>query len=231
MSLNYFLNILNSKKGLIEGLFFILVKNNSMPSKAQKTTLYIIEKVAPLFNKYGYAATSLSAITEATGLTKGALYGNFKNKEALALAAYLYNSNRLVSLIGLKTNAKTHPLEKLTAFTEFYKNYTVFTGPIGGCPILNVGVDALENNQTLSLAVQSTIKSLEKMVTKILNDGVNQHIIHVRVLPSQFSKQFITMLLGAVSMSSITGDHKYLLNTVAYLDQLILREIKQVKNF
>ncbi|MFT5965798.1 MAG: TetR/AcrR family transcriptional repressor of nem operon, partial [Flavobacteriaceae bacterium] len=36
---------------------------------------------------------------------------------------------------------------------------------------------------------------------------------------------------GAVSMSSITGDHKYLLNTVAYLDQLILREIKQVKNF
>ncbi|MCW1953648.1 MAG: TetR/AcrR family transcriptional regulator [Flavobacteriia bacterium] len=202
-----------------------------MPTKAQKTTLFIIERVAPLFNRHGYAATSLSDMTKATGLTKGALYGNFKNKETLALRAYQFNSDKLIHLLTSKINAKSHPLEKLAAFTGFYKTYKQFTDPIGGCPILNVGVDAMENNLLLAASVQNTIKSLEKMVTQILKDGIEQNIIHVRVLPAQFSKQLMTMLLGAVSMASITSDQKYLMNTVTYLDQLILREIKQVKNF
>lgn len=202
-----------------------------MPTKAQRTKVFIIEKVAPLFNKHGYAATSLNDITNATGLTKGAVYGNFKNKEAIALAAYEFNSNALLTALEKAVIAKAHPLEKLSAFTNFYKNYLQFIKPIGGCPILNVGVDALENHKALSHSVKNTIKALEKMVTQILMEGIANNILHVRVLPAQFSKQLMTMLLGAVSMSSITSDHKYLINTVAYLDQLVVREIKLVKNF
>ena len=56
-----------------------------MISKSEKTTKYIIETVAPIFNRKGYAATSMSDLTAATGLTKGAIYGNFKNKEELAI--------------------------------------------------------------------------------------------------------------------------------------------------
>jgi len=55
-----------------------------MPTKAERTSAFIIERVAPVFNKHGYIGTSMSDLTEATGLTKGALYGNFENKEALA---------------------------------------------------------------------------------------------------------------------------------------------------
>ncbi|HAE68223.1 MAG TPA: TetR/AcrR family transcriptional regulator, partial [Sphingobacterium sp.] len=53
-------------------------------SKAEQTRQYIIEKTAPIFNKKGYFATSLSDITTATGLTKGSIYGNFKDKDDLA---------------------------------------------------------------------------------------------------------------------------------------------------
>ena len=51
-----------------------------MISKSEKTTKYIIETVAPIFNQKGYAVASMSDLTAATGLTKGAIYGNFKNK-------------------------------------------------------------------------------------------------------------------------------------------------------
>ncbi|MBL7756118.1 MAG: TetR family transcriptional regulator, partial [Chitinophagaceae bacterium] len=50
-----------------------------MAGKAERTRQHIIEKAAPFFNKKGYADTSLSDITAATGLTKGAIYGNFEN--------------------------------------------------------------------------------------------------------------------------------------------------------
>ena len=60
-------------------------------TKAEKTSQYIVETTAPLFNKNGYTGTSLSDITDTTGLTKGAIYGNFKNKEELALEAFNFN--------------------------------------------------------------------------------------------------------------------------------------------
>ena len=61
-----------------------------MITKAEKTAAFIIETVAPIFNKNGYAATSISDITNATGLTKGAIYGNFTNKEDLAIKCFNY---------------------------------------------------------------------------------------------------------------------------------------------
>ena len=49
-----------------------------MSTKAERTTAFIIETVAPIFSRQGYVGTSMSDLTEATGLTKGALYGNFE---------------------------------------------------------------------------------------------------------------------------------------------------------
>lgn len=61
-----------------------------MVTKAELTSQYILEIVAPIFNKNGYTATSMTDITKATGLTKGAIYGNFINKEDLAIASFKF---------------------------------------------------------------------------------------------------------------------------------------------
>ena len=67
-----------------------------MISKAELTKLHILETVAPIFNKNGYAATSMQDITKATGMTKGAIYGNFKNKEELAISAFKFMVKKLL---------------------------------------------------------------------------------------------------------------------------------------
>ena len=73
--------------------------------KAERTREFIVEKTAPLFNRKGYAGTSMSDLTEATGLTKGAIYGNFENKDEVALAAFDYNLARMVQRVrALQTN-------------------------------------------------------------------------------------------------------------------------------
>jgi TetR/AcrR family transcriptional repressor of nem operon len=41
-----------------------------MLSKSERTKQFIIEKTAPVFNKKGFAGTSISDLTDATGLTK-----------------------------------------------------------------------------------------------------------------------------------------------------------------
>ncbi len=198
-----------------------------MTTKAERTTAFIIETVAPIFNKHGYIGTSMSDLTEATGLTKGALYGNFENKEALALSAFEYNSKMLLEAIDDQLNTPGTALDKIFALTDFYKRYDEFTTEIGGCPILNVGVDAKHNNALLSAATKETSKIIEGKIALVFENGVNNREISIPVTPLQFAKQLYTMLQGAIAMATITGDRKYLINTVAYLNQLIRKEIKK----
>lgn len=198
-----------------------------MTTKAERTTAYIIETVAPIFNKHGYVGTSMSDLTDATGLTKGALYGNFENKEALALASFQYNSTKLLDALDECLAIEGDALKKISNLTDFYRHYDNFTRELGGCPVLNVGVDANYNNKLLAGAARETVKTIEGKIALVLENGVNNNEIRLPVPPLQFAKQLYTMIQGAVAMATIANDRKYLLNTIAYLDVLIAKEIRK----
>ncbi len=198
-----------------------------MTTKAERTTQYIIETVAPIFSKHGYVGTSMSHLTEATGLTKGAIYGNFENKEALALAAFEYNKNILLAKYDELLSVEGSAIKKLDNLLGFYKQYDVFTLELGGCPILNTGVDAQNNNELLAAANKETIKELEGKIALILENGLNNQEIKLSVPPLQFAKQLFTMLQGAVAMATMTKDRKYLSNTATYLMYLVNVDLKK----
>ncbi len=198
-----------------------------MSTKAEKTAAYIIKTVAPIFNKLGYVGTSMSDLTDATGLTKGSLYGNFENKEALALSAFEYNSKLLLEKISERLNTEGTSLDKIYSLTNFYKEYDVFTKQLGGCPVLNIGVDAQHNNKLLAAATKELVKTIEGKIALVLEKGIHNNELNIPVTPLQFAKQLYTMLQGAIAMATITQDKKYLINTVAYLNLLISKEIKK----
>ncbi|WP_394971593.1 TetR/AcrR family transcriptional regulator [uncultured Croceitalea sp.] len=198
-----------------------------MSTKAERTTQYIIETVAPIFNKHGYVGTSMSHLTEATGLTKGAIYGNFENKEALALEAFRFNRKLLLAKIEELLNVDGNSLNKIYSLINFYRQYDVFTMQMGGCPILNIGVDSQHNNSLLSAANKETIKEIEGKVALVIENGVKAGEMKIPVPPLQFAKQLYTILQGAVAMATMTRDRKYLVNTMAYLELLVQNEIKK----
>ena len=59
-----------------------------MATKGDLTRQHIIEKSMQLFSVQGYFNTSIAGIVKATGLTKGGLYGHFRNKEEIWYAVY-----------------------------------------------------------------------------------------------------------------------------------------------
>ncbi|MBU2946131.1 TetR/AcrR family transcriptional regulator [Zobellia uliginosa] len=198
-----------------------------MSTKAERTTAFITETVASVFIKHGYIGTSMSDLTEATGLTKGAIYGNFENKEALALSAYQYSSNLLLTKLDEVLSEENNALAKLFKLTDFYRNYDSFTLSMGGCPILNTGVDAQNNNRLLVAANKEVIKEVEGKIALVLENGVKRNELHLPVTPLQFAKQLFTMVQGAIAMATMTSDKKYLTNTIAYLEVLIKKELKK----
>ncbi|WP_248722709.1 TetR/AcrR family transcriptional regulator [Seonamhaeicola sp. ML3] len=197
-----------------------------MITKAAITSQYIIETVAPIFNKNGYAATSLSDITKATGLTKGAIYGNFKNKEELAYAAFKYMVNTIMKPLTDHLSLSDSPLQKLFLITDFYRNYYPLTLPLGGCPVINIGVDANHSNSLLLKKVRNLIQRIQDQLCSIIESGIEAHEISSEINAMQYAKRIDTMIQGAIFMAYTMDDEFYIKDTMNQIDQMIHNELK-----
>ena len=139
---------------------------------SEQTRQLIIEKALPIFNKKGYHAASLSDITSATGITKGAIYGNFKNKDEVALASFDRAVEIIMGTMGKLVREKKNAPDKLMAIVDYYAAY-VNKPPIpGGCPILNSSIEADDNLPFLRARVIRTIALIKDSLVKIINRGV-----------------------------------------------------------
>ena len=188
-----------------------------MQTKAEQTRQYIIETVAPLFNRYGYAATSMADITKAVGMTKGAIYGNFENKEALAIAAFNHNIRAVMRHLAYKMDQYQAPLDRIQAMLDYFGDYGHYMVKAGVCPIVNIGVDANNNNERLLQRVQEVIGKLQKGIAKELQAGVTAGVLAAD-LPIEAAAQYIyTSVQGAVFMTMTMQETTYLKQTIQFL--------------
>ena len=197
-----------------------------MLTKAEQTTKYIIETVAPIFNQKGYVATTMSDITNATGLTKGAIYGNFENKEAIAVAAFNKNVNDLLGRVGKHQEQSSSPLQKLYLITDFYRSYFEFSMELGGCPILNVGVDSAHQNTPLHQQVQHVIQKSQKHIAKLVNWGMETGEIRLGTDADQFAKFLYVRIQGAIFMGQTMQDKSYLIEAADEVDTYIKNNLE-----
>lgn len=140
-------------------------------TKAIRTRNLIIHKTAPIFNQRGYAGTSLSDLEGATGLSKGALYGNFHNKEDIALAAFEYSMDKVRESVSSHLVKNGSTKGKLISLLTFYAQY-VFNPPIpGGCPLINSAVEADDNHAFIRSAVAREIKRAITYIANLIEQG------------------------------------------------------------
>ena len=196
-------------------------------SKAEHTKTFIIEKVAPVFNKKGYAGTSLSDMTAATGLTKGSIYGNFKNKDEVAVAVYEYNARRLSEAQKDFVTLASTSLDKLKAFAEFYRQSWKKIFERGGCPVMNASVEADDNLPFLKKHVQATIKGWANVIAKIIDQGKANGEFKKSIISIDYAYLIITLLEGGIMLSKITNTQNHLFNAVDRIQLIIDQEIKK----
>ncbi len=189
--------------------------------KAEITSEYILEKVAPYFNMHGYHGTSMGNITAITGLSKGAIYGNFKSKEDLALQAFRYNIKKLLNMLAKKINVFDKSYEQLLAITNFYRDYIDFTAVLGGCPILKVGMDSIDNNPELREKVKTATYKLKKSIEDIILRGQKNHEIKSSIDAEKFANVIYANIEGGVLLSSILNDVKPLHDNIDFLESTI----------
>ena len=200
------------------GTFYLLIMN---------TSEYILEKVAPIFNQKGYIGTSLNDITNATGLTKGAVYCNFSNKEDLALKSFQFNINIAIAPLFKSIASIEGSINKLLTITEYQRGYYNLVSERGGCPMLRVGVDTKFINPLLFNAAQNLSKKFNNGLINIITEGINNNEIQKNTDPVAYSKIILSLIEGSSLLAFTHNDASFISTTMDYIDNTIINAIKK----
>lgn len=190
-------------------------------TKAERTRQFIIETTAPIFNSKGYEGTSISDITTATGLTKGSVYGNFKDKNELAAAVFDYNLGKIKSGIVNRSLGLKDPVEQLLVYVNFYAEVFDQIVVAGGCPILNTSTDSDDYNPVLYNRVRVAMLEWHGHVESVVAYGVKKDFFTHGTDPGEFADNFLSLIEGGVLLSKTLKNKKHLMSNLKLIRKLI----------
>jgi AcrR family transcriptional regulator len=193
-----------------------------MISKADRTKQFIIEKIAPIFNCKGYACTSLNDMIIATGLTKGSIYGNFENKDEVALASFDYNFQAVVTHIRNKMEKRSTIIDKLLVYPETYRNYEQLPFLSGGCPVLNTAIEADDTHPLLKTKAANAILFWRNSMERQLKEGIASGEIKPEIQINEICTVIISLIQGGVMQTKVTGNTLALKSAMNYLERMIM---------
>lgn len=169
--------------------------------RSEKTRQFIIETTAKIFNMKGYAGTSMSDLTEATKLTKGSIYGNFQNKDEVALAVFNYNSEKRAEIIIGKLAGESTSIAKLIAFANLFGSAENTVFPEGGCPLLNTAVEADDTHEPLRIRVAEEFQGLQELISSVIKTGIEKGEFKKDTEPVKTAFSIIAMIEGGILLS------------------------------
>ncbi|NCD70107.1 TetR/AcrR family transcriptional regulator [Mucilaginibacter agri] len=194
-------------------------------SKAERTRQFIIETTSGIFNTKGYAGTSMSDITEATGLTKGSIYGNFENKEEVALCVFDYNHGKVSEAIKQRMDKVKTYHDKLMVYAQVYDQYMRGVFPKGGCPILNTAIEADDTNGLLKARAAKAVLGWKKKIEDLIQAGVEAGEFKAGLDHNQIALSIVALIEGGIMIAKTT-DSQANLDTVLKTVEVLISQMK-----
>ncbi len=181
----------------------------------------ILHHAGSLFNIQGYKATSISHITDATGFTKGAIYRHFSNKEKLEEQALVYLMGIMFEKLRIQIKEQNNAGEKLRSILYFFESY-VSKSPIkGGCPLLNVAIEADDNSPHLRKKANTILAILKESVVTIMSNGIRFGQLKKDIDKEYYATILIASLEGAIMMSKLSKSNHDIRTVIKHLEGVI----------
>lgn len=190
--------------------------------RSEATRQLIIERTAPIFNEKGYARTSLADITEATQLTKGSIYGNFENKEDVALATFDYNTTMRRGIIRDRVEKAGTYKEKLLVYASIFTSQENSVFPKGGCPILNMSTDANNSFGAMREKVAGCLMLWKNDIQEIIEKGVEAKEFRAGTNAEKIALTMVALTEGAILIAVATQNHENLDSVLESLKTIAL---------
>ena len=182
----------------------------------------ILKKSGILFNTQGYKATSLSNITDATGLTKGAIYRHFTSKDELEIETLTHLAGIMNEKVRGRIKEQATAGNKLRAVVKFFESYISNPPVEGGCPLLNAAVEADDAHPELRKTALKILNGLRSSLISILEKGIYYKQLKRGIDKEMYATLFIASLEGAIMMSKLSGNDDDIKRIIKHLEKQTL---------
>jgi TetR/AcrR family transcriptional repressor of nem operon len=189
------------------------------------TKAKVLKEATNLFNTKGYKSTSLSDITAATGLTKGAIYRHFANKESLEIEVFQKMMQAIFVTLNEKIKVENNTRDKLFCVLNLFQSYITNPLIIGGCPLLNVAVEVDDTNLELKEKAQQALSVFRESVERIIINGKTHKQVGALVNEKLVATVLISTLEGGVMMSKLQNSNSDIDIVVSHLKNWIVSDI------
>jgi TetR/AcrR family transcriptional regulator, transcriptional repressor for nem operon len=189
-------------------------------SRGEATRRRIVSQSAPVFNRNGYAGTSLAELMDATGLEKGGIYRHFSSKEELAAAAFDYAWEAVSETRWHGVDDCPAALDKLKLLVQNFVNLPLKTIP-GGCPLLNTATDSDDGNPRLRAKAHAALLAWRSRIVAIVCQGQAHGELRSDIDPEQVATVLIAGLEGAVMMARMEKSRAPLARVAQHLEHYL----------
>jgi AcrR family transcriptional regulator len=196
-----------------------------MPNKGILTRQNITEKSLQVFSVKGYFNTSINDILDATGLTKGGLYGHFASKEDIWYAVYDEALRIWRSIVFKDTKNIKNPLERIEKTVqnhlEKYLGGSVFEG---GCFFVNMLVEISGQSEKMSRHIRRGFVQFSKLLGSWLEEADKNGLLKEGLNYREVSNFIVIALNGSATLYSASKDPSMWKETITqmrfYINQL-----------
>ncbi len=189
-----------------------------MKNKGFRTRKKIIEKSLNLFSLKGYFSTSISDIVEATGLTKGGLYGHFKSKEDIWYAVYEEAVKIWKSIVFKDLRDISDPLERIEKLIENQmRNYLGADVFEGGCFFINMLAELSGQSTTMRKHIVRGFLKFGKLLRSWLEEADQKKMLKEGLNLQEIANFMSIAMDGAATLYSATREPTIWKQTITQL--------------
>jgi AcrR family transcriptional regulator len=190
------------------GILTLYICSMNFVPRSLETRRRIIETTAELFNKKGFSGTTLSDLTAATNLTKGGIYGNFENKEDIAVAVFDYNLAKRQKDIEKEMAREKTVKNKILANIDAYYFKDAESRLSGGCPLQNTAIEADDTHEGLRKKAAAGFMDWKKCLTDLILQGIENGEFKPGIDADKMAFSLIAIIEGSVLLGRTMRQNK-----------------------
>lgn len=170
----------------------------------------------------GYSATTVDDLCEAAGVTKGAFFHHFENKEALGVAAAQHWSAITSHLFAhADYHQQKDPLDRFLGYIDFRRELISGEIPEFTCLVGTMVQEQYDSNPAIRAACQESIFGHAATLVKDIAEAKKLYAPKGKWQPESLALHTQAVLQGAFILAKAKGDMQVALDSVDHLRRYV----------
>lgn len=186
------------------------------------TRQQILEVTGDLIRRHGYKGLRVDEVVEKTGLTKGAIYHHFPNKQALGYAVvdelfhkmFIQHWNELL-------NSGASPLEIISLSFDCPEQSVSQEDIEIGCPMTNLGQEMSFEDEGFRIRINSVFDNWCNQIAELLRQGQREGSVKQDVDALKIARFLVSSFQGIQCSSKCAKDMDRYHDNISFLQNIV----------